>query len=144
MKIDSIKNGIVLDHIKAGNSMKIYNALGLADMDCSVAVLQRVPSKKMGKKDILKIADHFDIDFDVIGYMDPDVSVVVIKDGEVVEKKKVELPEKIVNVVKCINPRCITSIEQELDHVFVLSDAELRTYRCQYCEAKQSKYMKRK
>ena len=144
MKIDSIKNGIVLDHIKAGNSMKIYNALGLADMDCSVAILQRVPSKKMGKKDILKITDHYDIDFDVIGYMDPDVSVVIIKEGKVIEKKKVELPEKIVNIVKCINPRCITSIEQELDHVFVLSDAEQRTYRCQYCEAKQSKYMKRK
>ena len=144
MKIDSIKNGIVLDHIKAGNSMKIYNALGLANMECTVAVLQRVPSKKMGKKDILKIADHFDIDFDVIVYMDPDVTVVIIKDGEVVEKKKVELPEKIVNVVKCINPRCITSIEQELDHVFVLSDREERVYRCQYCEAKQSKYIKRK
>lgn len=144
MKIDSIKNGIVLDHIKAGNSMKIYNALGLANMECTVAMLQRVPSKKMGKKDILKIADHFDIDFDVIGYMDPDVTVVIIKDGEVVEKKKVELPEKIVNVVKCINPRCITSIEQELDHVFVLSDREERVYRCQYCEAKQSKYIKRK
>ena len=144
MKIDSIKNGIVLDHIKAGNSMKIYNALGLEDLECTVAVIQRVPSKKMGKKDILKIADNFDLDFDVIGYMDPDVTVVIIKDGEVVEKKKVELPEKIVNVVKCINPRCITSIEQELDHVFVLSDAEQRTYRCQYCEAKQSKYIKRK
>ncbi|MBE5956444.1 MAG: aspartate carbamoyltransferase regulatory subunit [Lachnospiraceae bacterium] len=144
MKIDSIKNGIVLDHIKAGNSMKIYNALGLANMECSVAVLQRVPSKKMGKKDILKIADYFDIDFDVIGYMDPDVSVVIIRDGEIVEKKKVELPEKITNVVKCINPRCITSIEQELDHVFVLSDREERVYRCQYCEAKQSKYIKRK
>ena len=144
MKIDSIKNGIVLDHIKAGNSMKIYNALGLANMECTVTVLQRVPSKKMGKKDILKIADHFDIDFDVIGYMDPDVTVVIIKDGEVVEKKKVELPEKITNVVKCINPRCITSIEQELDHVFVLSDREERVYRCQYCEAKQSKYIKRK
>ena len=144
MKIDSIKNGIVLDHIKAGNSMKIFDALGLAEMECSVAILQRVPSKKMGKKDILKIADFFDIDFDVIGYIDPDVSVVIIRDGVVIEKKKVELPEKIVNVVKCINPRCITSIEQELDHVFVLSDAGQRTYRCQYCEAKQSKYMKRK
>jgi len=98
----------------------------------------------MGKKDILKIADYFDIDFDVIGYMDPDVSVVIIRDGEIVEKKKVELPEKITNVVKCINPRCITSIEQELDHVFVLSDREERVYRCQYCEAKQSKYIKRK
>ncbi len=144
MKIDSIKNGIVLDHIKAGKSMKIYNALGLADLECSVAMLQKVPSKKMGKKDILKIADHFDVDLDVIGYMDPDITVVIIKDGEVVEKKRVELPEKITNVVKCINPRCITSIEQELDHVFVLSDAQERVYRCQYCEAKQSKYMKRR
>ena len=114
--------------------------LGLDKMECSVAVIQKVPSKKMGKKDILKIADYFDIDLDVIGYIDPDITVVIIKDGVVVEKKKVELPAKIVNIVKCKNPRCITSIEQELDHVFILSDREERVYRCQYCEAKQSKY----
>ena len=120
--------------------MAIYKALGLDKMECSVAVIQKVPSKKMGKKDILKIADYFDIDLDVIGYIDPDITVVIIKDGVVVEKKKVELPAKIVNIVKCKNPRCITSIEQELDHVFILSDREERVYRCQYCEAKQSKY----
>lgn len=140
MKIDSIKNGIVLDHIKAGKSMEIYKALGLEKLECSVAVIQKVPSKKMGKKDIVKIADHFDLDLDVIGYVDPGISVVVIKDGEVAEKKKVELPEKITNIVKCKNPRCITSVEQELDHVFLLSDRENRIYRCQYCEAKLSKY----
>lgn len=140
MKIDSIKNGIVLDHIKAGKSMEIYKALGLEKLECSVAVIQKVPSEKMGKKDIVKIADHFDLDLDVIGYVDPGISVVVIKDGEVAEKKKVELPEKITNIVKCKNPRCITSVEQELDHVFLLSDRENRIYRCQYCEAKLSKY----
>ena len=144
MKIDSIKNGIVLDHIKAGKGLDIYKALGLSELDCSVAIIQKVPSKKMGKKDILKIADHFDIDLDVIGYVDPDATVATIKDGTIVEKKQVELPQKLVNIVRCKNPRCITSIEQELDHVFVLSDKETRVYRCQYCEARQSKYMKRK
>lgn len=140
MRIDSIKNGIVLDHISAGKSMNIYNALGLSKMDCSVAIIKNVPSKKMGKKDILKIAEVFDIDLDVIGYIDPEITVCVIKEEKIVEKKQVELPEKITNIVKCKNPRCITSIEQELDHVFVLSDREERVYRCQYCEAKQSKY----
>lgn len=140
MKIDSIKNGIVLDHIKAGKSMEIYKALGLDKLECSVAVIQKVQSKKMGKKDIVKIADNFDVDLDVIGYVDPGITVVVIKDGEVAEKKKVALPEKIVNIVKCKNPRCITSVEQELDHVFLLSDKEQRIYRCQYCESKLSKY----
>lgn len=140
MKIDSIKNGIVLDHIKAGKSMEIYKALGLDKLECSVAVIQKVQSKKMGKKDIVKIADNFDVDLDVIGYVDPGITVVVIKDGEVAEKKKVALPEKIVNIVKCKNPRCITSVEQELDHVFLLSDREQRIYRCQYCESKLSKY----
>lgn len=140
MKIDSIKNGIVLDHIRAGKSMEIYKALGLEKLECSVAVIQKVQSKKMGKKDIVKIADHFDLDLDVIGYVDPGITVVVIKDGEVAEKKKVELPEKITNIVKCKNPRCITSVEQELDQVFLLSDRANRVYRCQYCEAKLSKY----
>lgn len=140
MRIDSIKNGIVLDHIKAGKSMELYEVLGLSKLDCSVAIIKNVPSKKMGRKDILKIADKFDIDLDVLGYMDPDITVCIIEDGKIVEKRKLELPEKIVNVVKCKNPRCITSIEQEIDHVFKLVDRENRIYRCQYCEAKQSKY----
>jgi aspartate carbamoyltransferase regulatory subunit len=140
MRIDSIKNGIVLDHIKAGKSMEIYEVLGLDKLDCSVAIIKNVPSKKMGRKDIIKIADKFDIDLDVLGYIDPDVTVCVIEDGQIVEKGKLELPEKIVNVVKCKNPRCITSVEQEIDHVFKLVDRENRVYRCQYCEAKQSQY----
>ena len=140
MRIDSIKNGIVLDHIKAGKSMEIYEDLGLSKLDCSVAIIKNVPSKKMGRKDILKIADKFDIDLDVLGYIDPDITVCIIEDGKIVEKRQLELPEKIVNVVKCKNPRCITSIEQELDHVFKLVDRENRIYRCQYCEAKQSQY----
>ncbi|MCI5595126.1 MAG: aspartate carbamoyltransferase regulatory subunit [Lachnospiraceae bacterium] len=140
MRIDSIKNGIVLDHIKAGKSMEIYEVLGLSKLDCSVAIIKNVPSKKMGKKDILKIADKFDIDLDVLGYIDPDITVCIIEDGKIVEKRQLELPEKIVNVVKCKNPRCITSVEQEIDHVFKLADREKRIYRCQYCEAKQPKY----
>lgn len=140
MRIDSIKNGIVLDHITAGKGMEIYNALGLSKMDCTVAIIKNVVSRKKGKKDILKISEVFDIDLDVIGYIDPEITVCVIKDGKIDSKTKVELPEKIVNVVKCKNPRCITSVEQELDHVFVLSDRENRIYRCQYCEARQSNY----
>lgn len=140
MRIDSIKNGIVLDHIKAGKSMEIYEVLGLSELDCSVAIIKNVPSKKMGRKDILKIANHFDIDLDVLGYIDPDITVCIIEDGKIVEKRRLELPEKITNVVKCKNPRCITSVEQELDHVFKLVDRENRVYRCLYCEAKQSKY----
>ncbi|MDO4554056.1 MAG: aspartate carbamoyltransferase regulatory subunit [Lachnospiraceae bacterium] len=140
MRIDSIKNGIVLDHIKAGKSMEIYEDLGLSKLDCSVAIIKNVPSKKMGRKDILKIADKFDIDLDVLGYIDPDISVCIIEDGKIVEKRKLELPERIVNVVKCKNPRCITSEEQELDHIFKLADRENRIYRCLYCEAKQSQY----
>lgn len=140
MRIDSIKNGIVLDHITAGKGMDIYNALGLSKMDCTVAIIKNVVSRKKGKKDILKISEVFDIDLDVIGYIDPEITVCVIKDGKIDSKTKVELPEKIVNVVKCKNPRCITSVEQELDHVFVLSDRKNHIYRCQYCEARQSNY----
>lgn len=135
MKIDSINNGIVLDHIKAGKSMKIYQDLGLDEVDCSVAIIKNVKSEKMGKKDIIKIADNFDLDLDVLGFIDPDITVCIIRDGKIVEKRKLELPEQIVNVVKCKNPRCITSVEQEIDHVFQLVDRENRVYRCMYCEA---------
>ena len=135
MKIDSISNGIVLDHIKAGNSMEIYHHLGLDELDCNVAIIKNVKSEKMGKKDIIKIADNFDLDLDVLGYLDPDVTICVIRDGKIVEKTKLALPEKIVNVVKCKNPRCITSIEQEIEHIFKLVDRENRVYRCAYCEA---------
>jgi len=140
MKIDSIKDGIVLDHIKAGRSMDIYRYLGLDKLDCSVAIIKNVPSNKMGKKDILKIADTLDINLDVLGYVDPDITVCYIKDYEIVQKKHVELPEKIVNIIHCKNPRCITSEERDIDHIFKLTDREHRIYRCVYCESKKSKY----
>ena len=140
MKIDSIKNGIVLDHIKAGKSMQIYRDLGLDDLDCSVAIIKNVPSNKMGKKDILKIADTMDLNLDVLGYIDPGITVCYIKDSKIVEKKHLALPEKIVNIVRCRNPRCITSVEDSLDHIFKLTDRENRIYRCAYCESRKSKY----
>lgn len=136
MKIDSIQNGIVLDHITAGNAMKIYYDLGLDNLDCSVAMMQNVKSKKMGKKDIIKVdKDEYELNLDVIGYIDPGVTVSIIKDGKTIEKKKVALPEKLVNIKKCKNPRCITAIEPGIDHIFKLTDSEKRIYRCIYCEA---------
>ncbi len=140
MKIDSIKNGIVLDHIKAGKSMEIYRNLGLDKLDCTVAIIKNVTSNKMGKKDIIKIADNFDLNLDVLGYIDPDITVCYIKDSVIVEKKHLELPERLVNIIRCKNPRCITSEERGLDHVFKLTDRENRVYRCAYCEAKKSEY----
>ena len=140
MKIDSIKNGIVLDHIKAGRSMRIYQLLHLEELDCSVAILKNVPSKKTGNKDIIKIGDaDVDLDFTVIGYVDPDITVNVIRDGACVEKKHVELPEELVNVIRCKNPRCITTTEQELPHVFRLADRHEGIYRCIYCDTKASR-----
>lgn len=139
MRIDSIKNGIVLDHITAGKSMKIYQNLGLDQLDCSVAIIKNVKSEKMGKKDIIKIDELFEINLDAIGYVDPNVSVCIIEDGKIVNKYKVELPKKLVNIGKCKNPRCITSVEQELDQVFVLTDRENNIYRCRYCESKLKK-----
>ena len=112
MNIDSIKNGIVIDHIKAGKGMEIYNLLELDKLDCSIAIIKNVMSRKLGKKDIIKIDSDFDVDLDVLGYIDPGVTIDVIKDGVLVEKKKVELPAQLKNVIKCKNPRCITSIEQ--------------------------------
>lgn len=135
MKIDSITNGIVLDHIKAGKSMQIYNYLGLDKLDCSVAIIKNVKSSKMGKKDIIKIADNFEIDLDVLGYIDPDITICIIRDGKMCDKLQLALPDRIKNIVKCKNPRCITSVEQEIDHIFKLVDRENRIYRCIYCEA---------
>ncbi len=140
MKIDSIKNGIVLDHISAGRSMEIYRYLGLDKLDCSVAIIKNVPSNKMGKKDIIKIADTMDLNLDVIGYIDPDITVCYISDCKIVEKKHLELPERIKNIIRCKNPRCITSVEREIDHEFKLTDRENRIYRCIYCESKKSEY----
>ena len=136
MKIDSIQNGIVLDHITAGNAMKIYYDLGLDKLDCSVALIQRVKSQKMGTKDIIKIdKDEYDLDLDVIGYIDPTVTVSIIENGETIEKKRVDLPEKLINIKRCKKPRCITAIEPGIDHIFKLTDPEKRIYRCIYCEA---------
>lgn len=136
MKIDEIRNGIVIDHIRAGRSMEIYHFLHLEQLDCSVAIIKNVQSKKMGKKDIIKIDDYLDIDMNVLGYIDPEVTINIIKDGKRVEKRKPELPEKIENVLKCKNPRCITSVEPDIPHVFRLTERENRVYRCIYCEAK--------
>ena len=139
MNIDSIQRGIVLDHIKAGRSMDIYRSLHLDTLDCSVAIIKNVKSGAMGRKDIIKIDEDISIDLDVLGYIDPGITVNIIENGEIVEKKHVELPQRLVNVVRCKNPRCITSVETSLDHVFRLADAERRVYRCMYCDAERSK-----
>ncbi len=139
MNIDSIKNGIVIDHITAGRGMEIYNLLRLSELDCSVAIIKNVHSTKLGKKDIIKIDSDFDIDMDILGYVDPDCTIDIIKDGKLTEKKHPELPELLTNVIFCKNPRCITTTEQELKHVFKLTDRENRVYRCLYCETKAGK-----
>ena len=136
MNIDSIQNGFVIDHITAGNGMKLYKLLGLDELDCSVALIKNVTSKKLGKKDIIKIDAELDVDLAVIGYVDPDVTVNIIKDGKLIKKYTINMPDELVNVIHCKNPRCITSTEQELDHIFRLTDSKNRIYRCVYCEAK--------
>ncbi len=134
MHIDSIRNGLVIDHISAGKGMEIYDLLGLGNLDCTVAIIKNSNSRKMGKKDIIKIDAEIDLDLNILGYVDPGITVNVIKDGVLIEKKTVDLPETLTGVLKCKNPRCITSTEQELKHVFKLTDPEKRTYRCIYCE----------
>jgi aspartate carbamoyltransferase regulatory subunit len=134
MNIDSIKNGYVLDHIKAGKAMEIYEQLGLSNLDCQVALITNAKSKKMGRKDIIKIDRLIDIDLDKLGFIDPNITVDVVKNEKLIEKKKIELPEKIVNVAKCKNPRCITSVEKDLDQIFILTDSENQIYRCHCCE----------
>ncbi len=136
MKIDSIINGIVIDHIAAGRGMRLYHLLHLDDLDCSVAIIKNVHSQKMGRKDIIKVDAAIDIDTDVIGYVDPRATVNVIRNGQLVEKKAIALPEKLVNVIRCKNPRCISTTEQELPQVFLLTDREKGVYRCRYCETK--------
>lgn len=136
MTIDSIKNGIVIDHIKAGKCMYLYEVLGLEKLDCQIAIIKNAESKKLGKKDIIKIDSLIDLDFDVLGYVDSGITVNIIKDGKLMEKMSLQLPEKITNVIKCKNPRCITSVEQELPHIFKLTDRENGVYRCIYCETK--------
>lgn len=134
MNIDSIQNGIVFDHISAGKALQLYKDLELEKLDCSIAIIQNVKSNKMGRKDILKIDQAVNVNLDVIGYIDPDITVCIIKDGVTIEKKRVAPPERLINVVKCRNPRCITTTEQGIDQIFKLTDRENRTYRCIYCE----------
>lgn len=134
MIIDSIQNGIVIDHITSGKSMELYNILGLADLNCTVAILKNVTSNKLGRKDIIKIDREMDLDWDLIGFVDPSITVNIIRNGQLAEKRTLKLPERIRGVLTCHNPRCITSVEQELPQEFVLIDREKHTYRCIYCE----------
>ena len=136
MKIDAIKNGIVIDHIESGKGKDVYNFLNLDQLDCSVALIKNAFSKKTGKKDIIKIDESIDVNLDALGYIAPTATVNIIKNGQIVEKSKLALPEILKNVIKCKNPRCITSVEQEIEHQFRLVDKEKRIYRCVYCESK--------
>ena len=134
MIIVQIKDGIVLDHITAGKAMDVYNILKLGKLDCTVAMIKNADSEKMVKKDIIKIGTLLDINFDVLGYIDPGITVNIIRDGKVAERRHLALPERVVGVIKCKNPRCITSIEQEIVHEFKLTDPVKKVYRCIYCE----------
>lgn len=135
MIIGQINDGIVLDHISAGKGMEIYKILGLDALSSTVAMINNAESKKMGKKDIIKIGQVIELDFDVLGYIDPGITVNIIKDGKLFKREHLKLPENITDVIKCKNPRCITSSEQELPHKFYLADREKKIYRCLYCEA---------
>lgn len=137
LNVGSISEGFVLDHIQAGKSMEIYKHLNLDKLDCCVAIIKNARSKQMGKKDIMKIECPIDfVDLDILGFIDHNITINIIQDEKIVEKKSLKLPTQIKNVIKCKNPRCITSIEQELEHVFVLADPDKQEYRCKYCEEK--------
>ncbi len=139
LNVGSLNNGFVLDHIEAGKAMEIYHYLGLDKLDCCVAIIKNAKSNKMGKKDIIKIDGGLDVvDLDILGFIDHNITVNIIKDGVISEKKSLSLPKTITNVIKCKNPRCISSIEQELKQIFVLTDEEKQVYRCKYCEEKYS------
>ena len=140
LNVGKIEEGFVLDHIKAGKSLDLYEHLQLDKLDCTVAIIKNARSNKMGKKDILKVeGDVEKMDLDVLGFIDHNITVNVIEDGNIIEKKELHLPSEIKNVILCKNPRCITSIEQELPHIFVLADPEKEVYRCKYCEEKFDK-----
>ena len=136
MNIDSIKTGIVIDHIKAGEGMKIYNFLNLDELECSIAIIKNVHSKLMGKKDIIKIDSSINLDLDTIGFISPNATINVIKNGKLTRKDHVDVPKRLVNIIKCKNPRCITTTEQDIDHIFIHSDKRSGEYRCLYCETK--------
>ena len=136
LNISGLNEGIVLDHIQAGKSLDIYYHLGLDKLECQVAIIKNARSNKMGRKDIIKIEGPMDsLDLEILGYIDHNITVNIIRDNKIVEKKALKLPKKITNIIHCKNPRCITSIEQELPHIFYLSDKSTETYRCMYCEA---------
>ena len=140
LNISGLQEGIVLDHIEAGKSLDIYYHLGLDKLECQVAIIKNARSNKMGRKDIIKIEGNLEnLDLKVLGYIDHNITINIIKDGQISEKKALKLPKKITNVIQCKNPRCITSIEQELPHVFYLADEEKETYRCMYCDEKYGK-----
>ena len=137
LNVGQLNEGVVLDHIEAGKSMSIYHYLKLDQLDCCVAIIKNARSNKMGKKDIIKVECSVDmLDLDILGFIDHNITVNVIQNGKITSKKELHLPSQVVNVIRCKNPRCITSIEQELDHVFVLTDEETQEYRCKYCEEK--------
>ncbi len=135
MNIDTIKNGYVIDHISAGNAIKIYRMLNLEELNCQVALITNAKSKKTKTKDIIKIGELIDINLDKIAFIDPNVTINIVKNEKIIEKKKLELPSKLINVCKCNNPRCITSTERNLDQIFNLIDKEKKLYRCDYCES---------
>ena len=134
MNIDSIKNGYVIDHIQAGKSLEIYKYLNLGELDTQVAIIKNARSKKSGRKDIIKIDEHTDINLDILGYIDHDITVNKIINGEIVDKYHPKLPKELVNIIKCKNPRCITSVEKDLIHICELTDEKNGIYRCKYCE----------
>ena len=139
MKVGAIHNGVVIDHITAGRGMDLYHFLNLDHLDTPIALIKNAPSQKMGKKDIIKIDAELNLDLDALGYIDPNVTINIVKDGVRVEKFHPQLPEKLTNIVHCKNPRCITSIEQEIPHIFKLTNRETGEYRCIYCESKAKK-----
>ena len=136
MRVDAIINGLVIDHITAGKAMEIVGLLNLDDLNLPIAIIKNAPSKRLGKKDIIKIDSEIELNFELIGYIAPNAKINIIRNGELIEKRSVTLPEVLTNVIKCKNPRCITSVEQELDHVFCLTDGTEKIYRCLYCETK--------
>ena len=145
LKVGRLEEGFVLDHIQAGKSMEIYKYLHLDKLDCCVAIIKNAKSTKMGKKDIIKIECPIDfMDLDILGFIDHNITVNIIKDSQIVDKKELHLPKEITNVIRCKNPRCITSIEQELDQVFQLTDPNKEVYRCKYCEEKYINPARRK
>ena len=145
LNISGISEGFVLDHIQAGMSLRIYKDLNLDKLDCTVAIIKNAKSNKMGKKDIIKVECPIEaLDLDILGFIDHNITVNVIKGDRIVEKRTLTLPAEIKNVIRCKNPRCITSIEQELDQVFILTDEIKEVYRCKYCEEKYTNPNRRK